>query len=112
MWGCDQLIEVTKTIDVGVIRDNAKLMVPRRGIQFDLSRMGEHLVSEQPGEGNISAPPTELDMAAPPSSSAVPPMSTTHAPTPTSYVLMLLTKVQKLEIRMVGLKSKTRQVLL
>uniref|UniRef100_M1DGV9 Putative plant transposon protein domain-containing protein n=1 Tax=Solanum tuberosum TaxID=4113 RepID=M1DGV9_SOLTU len=103
VWGCDRLIEMTKMVDVGIIRDDAKPAAPWRDIHFNLPHMNEDLASTQPEEGNISAPPMHPDMAAPPSSSSGPAESIPRAPTPTSYALMLLTRVQKLETQMATL---------
>lgn len=44
VWHCDQLIQVTKIVDVGMIKDDANPTAPRKGIQIDLPSWGDDIV--------------------------------------------------------------------
>ncbi|WMV58146.1 hypothetical protein MTR67_051531 [Solanum verrucosum] len=57
----------TKTVDVGLIRDDATSVVPRRGIPFDLPPIGETLAPNKTDEGTIPSLTEEHDVTAPPS---------------------------------------------
>uniref|UniRef100_M1DTU0 Integrase core domain containing protein n=1 Tax=Solanum tuberosum TaxID=4113 RepID=M1DTU0_SOLTU len=44
VWHCDKLIEVTKIVDLGLIKDDANLASPKKGIDVDLPHLGDAII--------------------------------------------------------------------
>lgn len=71
IWHFDSLIEATKTMDIGIIRDDANLVAQRKEPQVNLPPLGADLVVdvEQIQVDDIVVPLTTTDAQAPPSTS-------------------------------------------
>uniref|UniRef100_M1DWY6 Integrase core domain containing protein n=1 Tax=Solanum tuberosum TaxID=4113 RepID=M1DWY6_SOLTU len=46
VWHCDKLIEATKTLDIGLIRDEANLAAPTREPQVNVTLLGADIVAD------------------------------------------------------------------
>ncbi|WMV46604.1 hypothetical protein MTR67_039989 [Solanum verrucosum] len=71
IWHCDNLIEATKMVDIGLIQDDINLAAPQREPQVDLPPLGANLAIdvEQIKVDDTTIPPTTTDVEAPPSTS-------------------------------------------
>uniref|UniRef100_M1DZJ9 Integrase core domain containing protein n=1 Tax=Solanum tuberosum TaxID=4113 RepID=M1DZJ9_SOLTU len=100
----DRLVEAVKTVDVGLIKDDANPESLRKGTPVDLPPLSadvpidiEQVEGEHTVDDTTHALPTEADVQAPPSISSGYASSTPRAPTPPGSVLIPVARVQKLE---------------
>ncbi|WMV41193.1 hypothetical protein MTR67_034578 [Solanum verrucosum] len=71
VWHCDKLIQATKTLDIGLIRDEANVAVPHRESQVEVPPLGEDLVADvEKMQGQEPVPPATTEDA-----------PTSHSPT-------------------------------
>uniref|UniRef100_M1DDF1 Integrase core domain containing protein n=1 Tax=Solanum tuberosum TaxID=4113 RepID=M1DDF1_SOLTU len=81
VWGCDRLIEVTKAVDLGLIKDDANPATPQKGIKVDLPPLGGHIDVDQEDEDPILAIILVTDVHALPSTISGQAASTPQCPT-------------------------------
>uniref|UniRef100_M1DN67 Integrase core domain containing protein n=1 Tax=Solanum tuberosum TaxID=4113 RepID=M1DN67_SOLTU len=62
VWHCDNLIWATKTLNIGMIRDEVNMVVPHREPQVEVPPLGADLVADvEQMQGDEPAPPTPSD---------------------------------------------------
>uniref|UniRef100_M1DCH5 Integrase core domain containing protein n=1 Tax=Solanum tuberosum TaxID=4113 RepID=M1DCH5_SOLTU len=102
IWHCDRLIHPTGTLDIGLIRDEANVVAPRRGPQVEVPPLGADL-ADTVGQAHGSDPiiPDNTDTIPASSSQAASraPSSSQSTP-PLGVVVVPLARVQKLEAQM------------
>uniref|UniRef100_M1DX05 Integrase core domain containing protein n=1 Tax=Solanum tuberosum TaxID=4113 RepID=M1DX05_SOLTU len=110
VWHCEKLVQATKTLDIGLIRDEANKVAPRREPPVEVPPLGADLVADvEQKQGEEPSPPV-ITEDAPISHSPV----TNQAPissrsTPSSgFVIVPLARVQKLEAQMATLLEHMR----
>uniref|UniRef100_M1DYV8 Integrase core domain containing protein n=1 Tax=Solanum tuberosum TaxID=4113 RepID=M1DYV8_SOLTU len=99
VWHCDKLIKATKTLDIGLIRDEVNVAEPHREPQVEVPLLREDLVADvEHMHGGEPAPPAPTEDAptshSPAASQA--PSSSRDTPSSGSFAVPL-DRVQKLE---------------
>uniref|UniRef100_M1DIX6 Integrase core domain containing protein n=1 Tax=Solanum tuberosum TaxID=4113 RepID=M1DIX6_SOLTU len=73
IWHCDRLLEVNRTIDIGLIKDETNLDAPQRETQVTVPPLGDDLTAfvEQMQVDDTTIPALTIDAQAPPSRTTI-----------------------------------------
>uniref|UniRef100_M1CWJ2 Integrase core domain containing protein n=1 Tax=Solanum tuberosum TaxID=4113 RepID=M1CWJ2_SOLTU len=105
MWHCDRLLDATKTLYIGLIRDDANLAAPRREPQVEVPSLGDDLAADvkQMQADETTVPATTANTQAPPSPATGQVPSSSRATPPSGSTAIPLARVQKLDAQMTTL---------